>query len=166
MTTCQPNVVEVVKPSAELRLDERVGRWLHLSSHTVRLEAIDASVGKVNVVPPPGNHWVPRNGGARDPIRGQAFLEGFPSLGIGELLLTLLEESIIDESVSAHTIAVSTGVPLLSGSPIEVVTLGTLVPLESQFSQGLSGIELVRICSELRSGQLLHLLEVRALPWS
>lgn len=66
MSTCQTNVVEIIKSHAKLRTNQRVGGRVKLSSHAIGLETIDASCNEVDIVSPTGHNGVTLDGSARD----------------------------------------------------------------------------------------------------
>lgn len=58
VTTSQSDVVQIIETQAELRTDQRVGRWLHLTSHAVWLETEYSSSYVVHIISPTSYHRV------------------------------------------------------------------------------------------------------------
>jgi hypothetical protein len=73
--TCQPDVIEVVKPEAKLRANQGIGGRVHLSSNAVWLEAKDTRSHVINIVPPTRNDWVSIDFGAGNASRGERTFE-------------------------------------------------------------------------------------------
>lgn len=75
MPSSESNIVEVVKPEAELRADEGVGRRIHFSSDAVGLEAKNARSNIVHVISPTCYHRVSINFGAGNSCSRQGAFE-------------------------------------------------------------------------------------------
>lgn len=80
MSTSQTNVIQIVKSNTELRTDKGVGWWSHLTGYTVRLEAIDSSLDKLNIISPSGYYRVSVDLLARNPLSCKGFLKIVPNL--------------------------------------------------------------------------------------
>lgn len=52
MSTGQSNVVQIVESKTELRADQRICRWIHLSCDAIRLEAKDSCSYIINIISP------------------------------------------------------------------------------------------------------------------
>ena len=84
MTSCDSDVVEVVKSDNELRTDKWISRRLQFTCHTVRLEAKNSCSYIVHIVSPPGNNRISVDCGARDFSLGERTLESHPGFRVTE----------------------------------------------------------------------------------
>ena len=75
MASSQANVVEIVESGAELGANQGVSGRVKLSSHTVGLEAVNASCDVVHVVSPTSNDGVSLDGLAWNSCRGKTFFK-------------------------------------------------------------------------------------------
>lgn len=150
MPSSQTNVVKIIESHTELGLYEGIGRWLHLSGDTIRLETVNSSICKINVISPSSNHWIPSYWCARDSFFCKWSFKRFPSISICDWLLAFLQEPIVNELIFSKNIGVSASGSFLRGSPKIVSTHRTFVSWVPESFQCFSRIKLLRICLELR----------------
>ena len=70
MSSGESDVIQIVESEAELRANERISGGIHLSSHTVRLEAENSSCNVVYIISPTGDDGVSINFFARNSSSG------------------------------------------------------------------------------------------------
>jgi hypothetical protein len=61
MSTCEPDIIQVVESETELRADQRICWWIHFSCNSIRLEAKDSSCNIINIIFPTCNYRVAIN---------------------------------------------------------------------------------------------------------
>lgn len=103
MSSGDPDIIQVVKSNAELRADQRVGRWVQLTGDAVRLEAVDTCCNEVDIVSPPGYNWISIDSSARHSSTCEAFFVALPGISISHSL-SGFREAISNERVHAITI--------------------------------------------------------------
>jgi hypothetical protein len=91
MTSCNSNIVQIVESCAELWANQRISRWVELSSHAVWLETKDSSGDEIDIISPSCNDRVPLYRLAWNSGCGEALFEPLPSLSEGDFLAILVK---------------------------------------------------------------------------
>jgi hypothetical protein len=89
MTSSHTNVIQIIEANAELGADQRVGRRVKFTSHTVRLETENTSSHVIYIISPSSDHRVSLNSSARDFLTTETVPEALPALGVGVFLIVL-----------------------------------------------------------------------------
>ena len=158
MPSSQAYVIKIVEPHTELRLDKWIGWWIKLSSYTVRLEAENASISKVNIISPSSNYRIPSNWGAWNSFLCEWVFKALPCISISHVGSTFLLEPIIDECILSNTVWITASGSFLRSSPIEMTRLRALVSGESKSLKSLCRVELIRVSLELWPSQGFYFL--------
>lgn len=154
MSTSQTDVIQIVKPNAKLRTNQRIGWRSHLSSHTVGLETVNACLDKFNVISPSGNDWISIDLFTGDSLCGKGFFEVIPNLAQSVLFVPLL---LANEPIGSNAVAVSTDCLVLILVPKEIVALLASVSEEPVLFKELNRVILLVVLLEFCSEFLLNL---------
>ena len=162
VTTGDTDVIEIVETDAELRANERVSRGVELTSHAVRLEAVNTGLDIIDIISPTSDDGVTLDSSAGNTSRGKRTLESLPGISIRELLASSTNTTTsTNEAVLLVTLGVTTSNARLILAPVVSTARRAGSTVETDGLQSLRGIELIGVSSELGLRKLLELLDAK-----
>ena len=100
MSAGQTNVVQIIESDTKNGFNGRIFWGVKFSCDTVGLEAINTSCYVFNIISPSGNHWVSRNGFARNSGCVQRSFKSIPGIFVCDIFsLKTDTTSLTNESV-------------------------------------------------------------------
>ena len=77
MTSSDSNIIQIVESGTELGANQRVSRWVKLTSHAIWLEAEDTCSYIVDIISPTSHNRVSLNAGAWDTSCCKTFFKSY-----------------------------------------------------------------------------------------